>query len=274
MNGSTQAATAQMSASPGSSLLGRIQPISAAETALKMLIYGPPGAGKTVLAATAADVPEMAPVLYVDVEGGTRSIRDKQVDVLRVKSFSELLQLLDVLRTGHHKYRTVVIDSLTEVQKLNMYEIMKKVVGQDPSRDPDIPALRDYGKNSEQIRRLIRGYRDLTNTHVIFTALASESKDEKTGVVKVYPALSGKLASEVPGFLDVVVYLSVAEQNGNEVRVLVTDMTSRVMAKHRTPISGVRLPRFLKNPTMPKIYRVVCEQLSLEEDETPDEAEQ
>lgn len=247
------------------SLLGRIQPVTATETALKMLVYGPPGAGKTVLAASAADVPEMSPVLHVDVEGGTRSIRDRQVDVLRIKTFDELAQLLKVLQTGQHNYRTVVIDSLTEVQKLNMYEIMRKVVAQDPSRDPDIPALRDYGKNSEQIRRLIRGYRDLANTHVIFTALASETKDEKTGVIRVFPALSGKLASEVPGFLDVVVYLSVAEQDGGEIRVLVTDMTSRILAKHRTPLSGVRLPKFLKNPTMRQIYRVVCQQLPLDE---------
>lgn len=250
-----------------SSLLSRIQPVSAAETALKMLIYGPPGAGKTVLAATASEVPEMSPVLYVDVEGGTLSIRDKKVDVLRIKTFTELAQLLEVLRSGHHNWRTVVIDSLTEVQKLNMYEVMKKVVAQDPSRDPDMPGLREYGKNAEQIRRLIRGYRDLANTHVIFTALASEVKDEKTGVVKVYPALTGKLATEIPGFLDVVAYLSVAEQDGAEIRVLVTDMTSRIMAKHRTPISGVRLPKFLKNPTMKQIYQVVCEQKPLEIEE-------
>jgi len=247
-------------AEDANSLLSRIKPISEEAAALKMLIYGPPGAGKTVLAATAADVPEMCPVLCVDVEGGTLSIRDKKVSVLRVKTFAELIQLLEILRSGHHNWKTVVIDSLTEVQKLNMYEVMRRVTTQDPTRDPDMPGLREYGKNTEQIRRLIRGYRDLVGTHVIFTALTNEVKDERTGVVKTLPALTGKLAVEVPGFLDIVAYLSVAEQDGAEVRVLVTDMTTRVLAKHRAPISGVRLPKALMNPLMGQIYQVVCKQ--------------
>ena len=260
-----------MSADQTNLLLSKIRPIASTETALKMLVYGPPGAGKTVLAASAADVPQMAPVLFVDIEGGVRSIRDKQVDLLRAKSFTEIVQLLEFLRAGKHEYKTVVIDSITEVQKLNMYEIMRKVMVQDPSRDPDMPSLREYGKNTEQIRKLIRGYRDLTNVHTIFTALASEFKDERTGIVKTVPALSGKLASEIPGFLDIVVYLSVAEQNGKEVRVLLTDMTSRILAKHRTPISGIHLPKAIKNPTMAKIYQVVCLQEPLAEDESEDE---
>jgi len=247
-------------------LLSRIKPITASEPTLKMLVYGPPGAGKTVLAATASEVPEMGPVLYVDIEGGTLSIRDKKVDVLRVNTFTELVQLLEILRSGQHNWKTVVIDSLTEVQKLNMYEVMKKVSMQDPTRDPDIPSLREYGKNTEQIRKIIRGYRDLAGTHVIFTALANEVKDEKTGIVKTQPALTGKLAIEIPGFLDIVAYLSVAEQDGSEVRVLVTDMTSRVLAKHRAPISGVHLPRLLKNPDMKQIYQVVCKQKPLNVD--------
>jgi len=256
----TNSSPTQKQEGVANSLLSRIKPISEEETVLKMLIYGPPGAGKTVLAATAADVPEMSPVLYVDVEGGTLSIKDKKVSVLRAKTFTELVQLLEILRSGHHNWKTVVIDSLTEVQKLNMYEVMRKVAAQDPTRDPDMPGLREYGKNTEQIRRLIRGYRDLVGTHVIFTALANEVKDERTGVVKTQPALTGKLAAEVPGFLDIVAYLSVAERDDTEVRVLVTDMTPRVLAKHRAPISGVRLPKALVNPTMRQIYQVVCKQ--------------
>lgn len=41
-----------------------------------MLIHGVSGVGKTSLAATASQVDDMSPVLYVDFESGTLPVRD------------------------------------------------------------------------------------------------------------------------------------------------------------------------------------------------------
>src|SRR5688572_28653656 len=41
---------------------------------LNAMIYGDSGAGKTLLTGTAAFVPELSPVLLIDVEGGTHSL--------------------------------------------------------------------------------------------------------------------------------------------------------------------------------------------------------
>src|SRR3990172_9664620 len=56
----------------------QIEDLTDVEELLKMLFYGPPGVGKTVLAASAKDVVALSPVLLVDFEGGTRSIQDRK----------------------------------------------------------------------------------------------------------------------------------------------------------------------------------------------------
>src|SRR5688572_21297820 len=56
-----------------------------------MMIYGPPGVGKTVLCGSAAEVIEMSPVLFVDVEGGTLSVSAQgfDCDVVRVTTWQQ-----------------------------------------------------------------------------------------------------------------------------------------------------------------------------------------
>ncbi len=61
---------------PKIKVIAGIQPIKASERAkyLKLLVYGQPGSGKTYLAGTATKVPELSPVLFIDVEGGTKTL--------------------------------------------------------------------------------------------------------------------------------------------------------------------------------------------------------
>lgn len=237
----------------------RIQTVQQKQNYLNMLVYGDPGEGKTVLAGSADEVPEMRPVLIVDVEGGTRSIseRNPEVHVVRVLTWKELQKVYDELQSGRTDYRTVVLDSLTEIQKFSMYQIMEDLVRKEPERDPDIPSVREWGKNIEQIRRLVRGFRDL-EMNVIFTALAKGDRNPKTGVTKNKPYLSGKLADEVAGFLDIVGYLysKVDAVNGEEktVRRLLTQKTEEYVAKDRT----ARLPTpVVEEPTMKKLYEYI-----------------
>ena len=101
---------------------------------LKILVYGSPGVGKTVFAATTNDDKRTSPALLIDLEGGTLSIADKDIDVVRVTKFKQFNEIYEYLRNGSH-YKTVIIDSLTEVQKLNMYEILQQAVAANPARD-------------------------------------------------------------------------------------------------------------------------------------------
>lgn len=223
---------------------------------LNMLIYGHSGVGKTRLAASAAAVEELSPVLFIDIEGGTMSIRDvyPDVDRVRVKSMMDMQNTYQAIRDGKLEYKTIVLDSLTEIQKFSMLQIMKELLQEEPERDPEVPGLREWGKNAEQTRRLIRAFRDLP-VNTIFTALAAEERD-KYNKSHLKPSLNGKLSSEAQGFLDIVVYMYIKEVDGEQVRLLLTSSTESVQAKDRSD----RLPPVVENPTMETIHGIVFDQ--------------
>ena len=86
---------------------------------IKMLIYGPPGVGKTWLG---MDFPEP---YYIDTEGGARlahyqaKLKASGGVYMGVESgaldFPTLIEEVKLLATEKHGYRTLVIDSLTKV---------------------------------------------------------------------------------------------------------------------------------------------------------------
>jgi len=228
-------------------------PITKASQGMKhinMLVYGDSGVGKTVLAASAAAVKEMSPVLLLDVEGGTFSIREKyaDVDVVRVQTWKDMQAVYDAL-FNNLTYKTIILDSLTEIQKFSMYNIMDDLVGREPDRDPDVPGMREWGKNTEQIRKIVRAFRDL-ECNAIFTALATSDKDAKTGILKTKPSLSGKLKDEVAGFVDEVVFMYKKIMGDDIKRLLLTSGTDQQVAKDRSD----KLPVIIEDPTMMKLY--------------------
>jgi len=232
----------------------KVQPVSERPQVVNMLVYGDPGVGKTVLAGSASEVEAMSPVLFIDVEGGTMSLRNKypQVDVVRVASWSDMTNVYNDIASSADSYKTIVLDSLTEIQKFSMYNIMRDLVAGDPDRDPDVPGIREWGKNSEQIRRFVRAFRDLS-VNTIFTALSATDKDQKTGITLSRPYLSGKLASEVAGFLDIVCYMYIRVVEGDVRRLMLTSGTDTCVAKDRSD----SLPPVLEEPDMKTIHNIV-----------------
>lgn len=231
-----------------------VLPVSEQRRTANILIYGGPGVGKTVLAGSASVCPEMGKVLIIDIEGGTMSLQNTypNCDVVRIRDWAEMQKVYDELYEGNHDYGTVVLDSLTEIQKFSMYLIMEELLRSDPSRDPDIPSIREWGKNIEQTRRVVRAFRDLP-VNTILTALAKAERNPKTGMTHTSPALSGRLANEVAGFLDIVGYMYMKTVEGEIQRLLLTAPTETEVAKDRTG----QLPAVLEAPTMAALVSAV-----------------
>lgn len=144
-------------------------------------------------------------------------------------------------------YRTVVIDSLTEVQRRSLDRIVDTRTGQvNPGSitrgvkfESNRTTLQDYGDNTQQMRKLVRAFRDL-DMNVIFTALESEIQDEMTGKVTVRPALTDKLWQDVNGYVDIVARMfTTTNKEKQTVRKIAFQPYANYTAKDRTGALGM-----------------------------------
>jgi phage nucleotide-binding protein len=236
-------------------LLG-VAPPAESITWINDLIYGNPGAGKTYFIGTAADIEATSPVLLIDVEGGVMTLRHRQdVDVVQVRTMKQLEDVVIALQKQGDDlyYKTVGLDSLTELQKLDMRTVMKEQFNKRPdSTDIYVPSQREWGKSGERVRMIVRALRDLP-CNTIMTALETKDTDERTNRTLIHPSLPGKLKTEIPGFFDIVGHLKATNQGGEVTRTLQTLGTENLIAKDR---SG-SLPPLMENPSVPSMWELI-----------------
>lgn len=212
---------------------------------LKMLVYGPHGAGKTTLLGSAVDVDILQDVLVVSAEGGNAVLEKNPrigysdlIDEVRIERIEQLQKIYEMLvahcryrdngddksleglqrmtfgipegeeldRVRH--YRTVIIDSLSEIEAQNLSKILGlDSLGLDAGDDMEVAGFPQFRKNNHIIQRIVRSLRDLP-LHVFIVCAQGYSQDE----LKRYhyqPALTGKLSQQIQGFVDIVGWLVV-----------------------------------------------------------------
>lgn len=84
----------------------------------RWLVYGPPGSGKT---SGAASTPKP---LFLQVEDGTPA--GVEFDAVKVKQFSDVMDIIGSLYSEKHDYKTLVIDSLSALQPLIFEEVCQR----------------------------------------------------------------------------------------------------------------------------------------------------
>lgn len=226
---------------------------------LKMLIYGPPGVGKTWLAASANDCEWMQPALLLNVEAGTLATVERSSPTVDFEGFEALNKLFWWLATAKHGYKTFIIDTLTELQAKNLEVIVESEVRKktNPKRtDIDDIWHDDYAKSTQALQRICRAFRDLS-MHVIF--ICHETLVGEGNNVTVEPLLTPRLRNSIIAYCDVVGYLYTilneegAQSKPNIVRRLLVQSHPRYRTKDRSP--GQKLGGVIESPTMNEVAR-------------------
>jgi SpoVK/Ycf46/Vps4 family AAA+-type ATPase len=209
---------------------------TAGHDALKILIFGEPGAGKTTLAGTIYE-----PTLIISAEAGLLSLSGKKIDVIdislddngavipkekRIARLGEAYKYLLESET-QKKYKWVFIDSLTEISQ-NLVEQLQQ---EFPDRKDSLVL---YGENAKRMRSLIKTFRDLPMYNVVFTALSSIEKDENAQRFTTVNVV-GRISEALPAYFDEVFYLAATQTPEGEIkRILVTNKTDKIVCKDRS----------------------------------------
>lgn len=226
--------------------LEKVNPSKTVER-IRMLLYGATGVGKTTLAASAADVEGMCPVLFCDCDRGLLSVRQRTegIDFVEIENYQHLSAIFKASVDEDFPYHTLIIDGFGE-----LYDLQLGI--RTTTEGHELPELRDWYHMITLTKRMLRRMKRLP-IHVIFTTLDTFDKEEPTGTIYRRPALPGQLAGAVGEHFDIIGWLSVSLGRSPEpspVRLLQVQPFRRVAAKDR---SG-RLKPVVENPTMAQIY--------------------
>ena len=192
---------------------------------INLLVYGEAGIGKTTLCGTAPRP------LIVSAEGGTLSLADKKIPMVKIKTRDDCNDVYDYLTIGDgpKHFDTINFDSLSEVAEVLLLD--EKKINKD--------GRAAYGVMADEMNTLVRGFRDLPY-HTVFTCKSKKLVEEATGVISYIPYVPGQaFLNNLPYLFDELVRMNFTVVGTTKYRVLETVGDRRFIAKDR---SGRLLP--------------------------------
>lgn len=196
---------------------------------LSLLVHAGSKTGKTTLSATAPK-----PICHLDAEGGSKFLPGSpallakygrplvmiewnpdqpppvwdgtwDVAVVRVSGWSVVQRAYQWLQTGQHQFQTVVVDSISEIQR----RAKTQLVGTEQMK------IQDWGQLLTVMDNVIRGFRDFTiepYNPIRVAVFIAETRENKNG--KMVPYMQGQISISLPYWMDIVGYLYVDQAPG------------------------------------------------------------
>lgn len=247
-----------------SKIESKIMPVAERPDHFSILIYGRSGTGKTALASTWPK-----PLLLLDInEKGTDTIaKVPGIDVISIEEWNEIEEVYWYLKTGKgaQKYKTVVIDQITQMQDL----AMAQVKAESSKEGDDLISRREWGQISGKMKTWLFSYRDLIDTGLYVVFVAHERSSEVEGVedqidptigARLMPSLSSAVNGAVSAIGNTFIREHYEGQGKDKIREVMYGLRigphAYYTTKIRRPVEFVA-PDFIVNPSFEKIQKIV-----------------
>lgn len=225
-------------------ILGKIGNIGDSAN-LKVMIIGDPGSTKSSFGATAPNN------LIIDAEDGAMAAKNSphgiadNVQAYPWAGFDDLRNLVGLLLQNHpalDPYKVITMDTLSEVHKRGLQEVMAREKARRPSINEFVPETEHHTENNERIVRLVRALRD-TNRDLIIISHA-RTVEPKGKAAKTYADFSESLSNKIMALMDVVGYMFWKEVDNKPTPVMRLISDGQIHCKNR-----LGMPEEIVNPT-------------------------
>lgn len=198
---------------------------------LSLLVHAASKTGKTTLSATSPK-----PIVHFDAEGGSKFLPGSEalyrqlgrplvmvtwdtrypppvwdgtwdIAVVNVNGWDVVQQGYQWLQSGQHQFQTIVIDSISEIQR----RAKANIAGLDQMR------IQDWGSLLTVMDNVIRGFRDFINdphNPVRVAVFIAETRENQQG--KLIPYMQGQISVSLPYWMDIVGYLYVDQAQSTD----------------------------------------------------------
>jgi len=221
---------------------------------MRVLIYGPMGAGKTTFASTFAEP------LFIDTDKGGMSLRGKHAKFIPCyESKGIVRRVFEILKAAESKtgpfapdgdlagVQTLVLDSVSVLSNAMLCDYIIGL-GKDPMQTK--PSFDEYGKLLNTQIELGKTFKRLSTMYnIVVTALVDVNKDEMTGAMYGGPLLVGQYRQLIGADFDEVYFAATEGTKDSVKHVLYTAKTGIYDAKSR-----MGLAYRVENPDASKMY--------------------
>lgn len=135
------------------------------------------------------------------------------------------------------RFRTVVLDSLTEVNAYSNYELLgvdEATVLSGNADQIEVATWDEFRKNNQRIQMLVRAFRNLPIN--LLVAAGEQYKQDELKKFHFEPNLTGQLARQVQGFFDIVGHFQMAKIGEKNARRLYVQPIGSFDAKNRKSV--------------------------------------
>lgn len=238
---------------------------------LTLLVHGESGVGKSWLGVTAP-----GPRLYIDVEGRSEYLPNAQYNVywdprqplpvaypdgtpihtetnvvITVRDYPTFEQVKSWLQAGQHYFKSVIIDSLSELQQ----RCLDSITGAEQAR------TQDWGTLLRKVEGTVREYRDLrTHPFAPIDALVIVSGTHmKDGLFR--PLLQGGLSTRLAYHFDAVGFLQFTWNGQEMVRSMAIQPYGQFVAKDNTDLLTRAYGMNIHHPHVGQIIAVLNQEV-------------